>query len=772
MNLDSEEKEEKSQSQALALPLAVILFVFAFGLVEWGERPPVAKSPDAPVQEFSAGRSRQLLEKLVGDGMPHPAGSAADAAVRERIIAELKRLGYSPQIQESFACDPWGACAEVRNVVAVLPGRQAGPAVLLAAHYDSVAAGPGASDDGAGVVTILEIARALKTLPQPRNSIVILIDEGEEAGLLGAIAFIEDNPLVKGIRAAVNVDTRGTSGPSLMFETGNDNAWLLRLYAAFVAHPATSSFYYFGYKQLPNDTDFTIFKKAGITGFNFAYIGDEPHYHTPLDNVANADPRSLQHDGDNALATLRALADTGLENHPKGDAVFFDLFGRWTIWWPERFTLLYGIICAILWVVVIVQLGRRDVCSIAALLWGMLTWFLAIVAAALAGLGFGWLLHAARAAPSNWLAYPLPALVAFWGLGVIVVSELALVFSRRANFWGLWIGVWTWWTILALVAAWWAPSVSYVLLIPPLAAALLGLLAAFGSAGKPGRTGGLAVVPAAVAAVMIFSVATFFYDALGVHFLPAITILIALLATTIIPLLGGITGRWRRTLPDTAIGVTVVAVVIALVVPAYSEDSPERMNIAFVQEGGSGKAQWVVHPASGRLPETFRHAAAFSAQPAKLFPWEHSGGFAADAPNLDLPAPELADAQQSSEGELHLFRARLRSPRGAPEVDIALPPSASIDLLTARGASVPNLYDRAISWRQGWRIYSFIGVPPEGLEVEFRIGQPAPVEIYLLAQSSGLPLEGLFLLKDRPANAVPSHDGDMTIISRRIRLAP
>ncbi len=60
----------------------------------------------------------------------------------------------------------------------------------------------------------------------------------------------------------------------------------------------------------------------------------------------------------------------------------------------------------------------------------------------------------------------------------------------------------------------------------------------------------------------------------------------------------------------------------------------------------------------------------------------------------------------------------------------------------------------------------------EGLDVEFRIGQQAPAEIYLLAQSSRLPLEGLFLLMDRPATAVPSQDGDMTIISRRVRLTP
>ena len=67
-----------------------------------------------------------------------------------------------------------------------------------------VAAGPGVSDDGAGVAAVLEIARALKSLPRTRHSIVILIDDGEEAGLLGARAFVDSHPWAKDIAAAIN----------------------------------------------------------------------------------------------------------------------------------------------------------------------------------------------------------------------------------------------------------------------------------------------------------------------------------------------------------------------------------------------------------------------------------------------------------------------------------------------------------------------------------------------------------------------------------------
>lgn len=81
-------------------------------------------------------------------------------------------------------------------------------------------AGPGASDDGAAVATVLEIARILAARPASRHPVVLLITDGEEAGLLGAFLFVREHPLAKQVRAAVNLDARGTSGPSLMFETG------------------------------------------------------------------------------------------------------------------------------------------------------------------------------------------------------------------------------------------------------------------------------------------------------------------------------------------------------------------------------------------------------------------------------------------------------------------------------------------------------------------------------------------------------------------------
>ena len=128
--------------------------------------------------------------------------------MRQRVIAVLRRLGYAPQVEPGYACTAFGSCSAVQNVVAELPGREPGSAVVLAAHYDSVAAGPGVSDDLSGVAALLEVARILKAEPQPRNSLIFLLDEGEEVGLLGARTF-ENGP-----------EVRNSIGHGVLFKAG------------------------------------------------------------------------------------------------------------------------------------------------------------------------------------------------------------------------------------------------------------------------------------------------------------------------------------------------------------------------------------------------------------------------------------------------------------------------------------------------------------------------------------------------------------------------
>src|SRR5690606_34312805 len=222
-----------------------------------------------------------------------------------------------------------GAIARVHNVVARIEGRSPGPAVLLAAHYDSVPAGPGASDDGVAVAAMLETARALLAGPRPERPVILLIDDGEELGLFGARAFCAEHPWARDVAAVLNFEARGTGGPSLMFETAGGDLDLLRRAASVLSRPMTGSAFAAVYRTMPNDTDLTVFRAHGLAGLNFAFLGGGRRYHTPLDDLAHADPGSMQHHGEQMLALTRALANgPPVDTSPDRCALFFDVLGR------------------------------------------------------------------------------------------------------------------------------------------------------------------------------------------------------------------------------------------------------------------------------------------------------------------------------------------------------------------------------------------------------------------------------------------------------------
>src|SRR2546428_10967287 len=107
---------------------AVALVAAVLGAAAFRYRPPPPRSADAPPGEFSAGRAREVLRALVGDGQPHSTGSAAAARVRQGIVAAMERLGYSPEIQEGVACGSGGNCAPGPDLVGRLGGRRPGQA--------------------------------------------------------------------------------------------------------------------------------------------------------------------------------------------------------------------------------------------------------------------------------------------------------------------------------------------------------------------------------------------------------------------------------------------------------------------------------------------------------------------------------------------------------------------------------------------------------------------------------------------------------------------
>ncbi|MCB9693499.1 MAG: M28 family peptidase [Alphaproteobacteria bacterium] len=194
-----------------------------------------------------------------------------------------------------------------------------------------MASGEGAGDAMSGVAAALEVLATLQAEPLDAG-VLVLFDEGEEADLYGAKAFVQRSAWRDRVEAVVNLEARGTSGASYLFEATGDLPALGSAYARQARRPSASGLYVAIYRLLPNSTDVSVFDAAGLPAVNLAFLGHGEQYHTPRDDRAHLDPRSLQHHVDQALGALRALdsLDPGEYATPTS-ALLFDVGGLFVV---------------------------------------------------------------------------------------------------------------------------------------------------------------------------------------------------------------------------------------------------------------------------------------------------------------------------------------------------------------------------------------------------------------------------------------------------------
>ncbi|HEY0553186.1 MAG TPA: hypothetical protein VGG20_02915, partial [Thermoanaerobaculia bacterium] len=389
-------------------------------------------------------------------------------------------------------------------------------------------------------------------------------------------------------------------------------------------------------------------------------------------------------------------------------------------------------------------------------------------AAALAALLFALALAAvfqlliARAFPAPWVARPGPAIGAFWLLGLFAALGLAGLMGRRVSLAGLWAGVWVFWSLLGLLLAILLPGVSYLVVVPALVAGVCGL-AFGGSAG--GRTLA-AVLPPFAAALLWFPVCQFLYLGLGLTGLLGTTLLLALVLSTLTPLMSGSGGAGRRWLPLTALVLAVASLVWARASPPFSPASPQNVGLLVHQDAISGETRFIVQ-GGPPFPPALREAAPFGRDPVPFLPWlpPFVRAFVAPAPPLTVPGPELAVVADSAAGGKRHLRLRMSSPRGARVETLFIPADAQVEAIDIEGVAVP------MGGRQrGWQPVTYHTVPAGGALLDLVLGSTQPADWYVADRTYDLPPSARALVAARPKDAAALQKGDGTLVSRKVRL--
>lgn len=424
---------------------------------------------DTLTDRFSSLRALEHVKSIAH--VAHPSGSPEILQARQMIINKLSALGIAAEVQMNGA---------IGNIIARIEGVKGARAILLVAHYDTVPGSPGAGDNSSSVAILLETARAVLSGPRLRNDLILLFSDGEEIGLKGAKLFLYNSPLAKNVFLVMNFDARGNSGPSVMFETGHNSRWVMREFSEAVARPVASSVMSDIYRLLPHNSDFTIFRDAKYAGFNFAIVDGAEYYHTPLDNIDNINPDSIQHQGEYALSLTRRYGNADPESGVGEKVIYFNLVGPALVIYPQRWVAQLTTSVALLYLGIVALGVWKKRLSPAGMAIGFLALFVCMIAGAVAALAFrtaaDFILRRLMSAEDKTI---LAGHYEFVLLVVLVTIGTAVYFIRlgtTTNTLDLAAGSLGWWLILMIASSVGMPRGSY-LFTWPLLFSLAGIAA-------------------------------------------------------------------------------------------------------------------------------------------------------------------------------------------------------------------------------------------------------------------------------------------------------
>jgi hypothetical protein len=740
-------------------PLTLLLVIVVAVLSSTSASLPRPVPANASEDVFSSARAMATLTEIAR--RPRPIGSPEHTRVRELLLDRLRTLGFDTEVQATTSViqsQEGVRAATVRNVLGRRSGTASTGAVLVTAHYDSRELAPGAGDDGSGIVAILEALRALGARAPLRNDVIVLFTDAEEIGLLGARAFTADHPWMRDVSVVLSFEMRGGGGPSIMFETGENNGWVVRAMRDFDPRPFANSLAYEVYSRMPNDTDFTPFKDAGKQGLNFAAVGRAHVYHQATDTPENLSEATLQHHGLRALAGLEHFGRADLREVGAPNVVYFSvpLLGLF-VYESSRVLPISGglLLLASLATLLALRSGARPGGVVAG----------AGIAVLGAALSYGAALGMARwVARFHSEAGSLAASVYHgegWYMLGLAAAVLALVTTLHALA-RRWLRAPELQLGAALLPLGFAVALSFAAPLAamnvqwPVAAALLSAtaLALFGTraGGTFAWIVGLAfVVPVLVIWVPLIEL---LWLTLSFQILGLVAVLMAITLHMSLPAVESFRRPNAWWAPVTGVAACATFVGLGILGARPSAERPAPSTLLYAYEHGSGSAFWATDASADILLDA--EAIAWAEAGAgvtfsttrDLTPFAHPLGrtAAAPAPIVSAARPEVVILRDTLEAERRFVVLGVRSVIGAERMAFQRDSVGRTRFLSVNGVAIER--PGAVSWVDHW------GVPDGLVVLELDMPREEPIGVHVV-EHLHRPQELLGRAFDRPATLAP-----------------
>jgi hypothetical protein len=259
-----------------------------------------------------------------------------------------------------------------------------------------------------------------------------------------------------------------------------------------------------------------------------------------------------------------------------------------------------------------------------------------------------------------------------------------------------------------------------------------------------------------------------FYTALGFTTVgaPLVSLTFGLLFLLLFPFLDPVLESAGKFFPVFAFAVAVVLCIVAAKTTRYSPEHPKPSMLAYALDADTGKAVWSSSvtrvdswtaqylgksPTRGKLPDFY----------PVWYPLEF---FQHDAPALSLAPPQAELLDKSSDGSTRTLHFRITTPRHARTIHVGLT-QTEVFSASVNGHDLGKPSEAR--WHQpGQWSFDYANPPAEGIDVQLRVQGTAPVTLVLVDRSGGLPTIPGANFAARPADSMPIHSGDQTMVRR------
>ncbi len=295
---------------------------------------PPLHNGDAPEELATFGLSRTNTEipafhvsQAAANRMLEAADMGTLEELQEQIDANLKPVSVVAEGVTVAGQFEATSGTKVKNVVAMLPGKNRDEYVVVGGHYDHVGSGEygssqpgdihnGADDNASGTAAILEIAETLaleaKDGRQPDRSVIFALFTAEELGLIGSRELVAQFPVpVENVVGMLNLDMVGRVRDDTIFVggSGTSPAFVPMVDAAIEDSPLERS--YMG-GEFDSRSDHANFIRQGVPAL-FLFSGLHPEYHGPDDDVELVNAEGLAQTATLGVDLLHRMASASRE---------------------------------------------------------------------------------------------------------------------------------------------------------------------------------------------------------------------------------------------------------------------------------------------------------------------------------------------------------------------------------------------------------------------------------------------------------------------------